>query len=270
MAYASLIVYILVLFIRPQEWVPGLLNVSVMNYVMAVALFFTLLEVAGNEWRFKGSPQNWLVLGFFVAVVLSNVFDFQMPFYYAGTKVAFTEFGKIILLYFLISINLQSLRQVKGFIAAIIIGCLFMAIHGILQIHTGNGFGADSPPLFIPQENAYRIIAFGPWSDPNDLAQVLVMVLPFLISGIHRPGVLAPRRLVSLVLAGVIGYAIYLTGSRGGWLALAVMMISYFLLNFRTKKSAIVLGVLALVGLMAFAPARHARRVRERPHRRMG
>lgn len=255
MAYASLIVYILVLFIRPQEWVPGMMNISVMNYVMGVAIFATLLEMANNEWHFKNAPQNWLVLGFFIAVILSNVLSFQSWFNFHATQTAFTEFGKIILLYFLISINLRSIRRVKGFIVAIIIGCLFMTIHGILQIHTGFGFGSK-PPLFIPQENAYRIVAFGFFDDPNDVAQALVVALPFLISGIHRPGIATPRRLVSLVLAGVIGYGIYLTGSRGGWLSLAVMTVSYFLLNFRHKKISLVLGVLAVVGLMALAPAR--------------
>ena len=256
MAYASLIVYILVLFIRPQDWVPGMLNLPIIMPVIGVAIFATVLEMGNKEWHFKDAPQNWLVLGFFIAVVLSNVLSFQSWFNFHATLTAFTEFGKIVVLYFLISINLRSLRQVKGFIAAVILGCLFMAIHGILQIHTGNGFGSDTPPLFIPGENSYRIVAFGAWADPNDLAQALVMVLPFLISGIHRPGVAAPRRLVSLGLAGVIGYAVYLTGSRGGWLALAVMTISYFLLNFRVKKIAVVFGVLVLGGLMALAPAR--------------
>jgi O-antigen ligase len=258
LAYASLIVYVLLLFIRPWDWVPAMLNWHIMTVVTGVAIFTTLLEMVNREWHFKDAPQNWLVLGFFVAVVASNLFCFQRPFYFAGTKLAFTEFGKIILLYFLISINLRSLRQVKGFIAVVIIGCLFMAIHGILQIHTGSGFGSqlESLPLFVPQTQDYRIRAFGAWADPNDLAQALVMVLPFLISGIHRPGVAAPRRLVSLVLAGVIGYGIFLTGSRDGWLALAVMTIAYFLLNFRVKKIAVVFGVLALLGLMIVAPSR--------------
>jgi O-antigen ligase len=232
-----------------------MLNFNIMDYVMGAAIFLTLIEIGNKQWRFKDGPQNWLVLGFFVAVAVSNLFDFQLPFYIAGTMFALKGFGKVILLYFLISINLRTIRQVKGFIAAIIIGTLFIAVHGILQIHTGAGFGGQAP-LYIPQENAYRTIAFGFFNDPNDVAQALVVVLPFLINGIHRPGITAPRRLLNLFLAGVVGYAVYLTGSRGGWLALAVVMISYFLLNFRQKKLSIVLAGLALVGLLGVAPSR--------------
>jgi O-antigen ligase len=255
LAYASLIVYILLLFIRPQEWVPGILNLPIITPVMCVAILATFMEVAGGKWHFKDVPQNWLVLGFFGAVIASNLLSFQQPLNFGVTLDVTREFGKIILLYFLIAINLKTIRQVKGFILAIIIGCLFIAVHGILQIHTGAGFGGLLP-LYVSQEHAYRIIAFGFFSDPNDVAQALLVALPFLISGIHRPGIAAPWRLVSLVAAGVIGYAIFLTGSRGGWLALAVMMVAYFLLNFRQKKISVVLGILALGGLLMFAPAR--------------
>ena len=261
MAYGSLILYTLVLFIRPQEWVPGMLNFSIMNlgimdFIMGFAILATLLELAKGEWHFKDAPQNGLALGFFIAVILSNVLSRQSWFNFHATLTAFTGFGKIILLYFLIAIDLKSIRQVKGFIVAIIIGCLFMAIHGILQIHTGYGFGNQAPLPPIPPETKYRIVAFGFFDDPNDVAQALIVVMPFLISGIHRRGIAAPWRLVNLVLAGVIGYGIFLTGSRGGWLALAVMTISYFLLNFRHKKISMVLGVLAVAALMAFAPSR--------------
>ena len=111
-------------------------------------------------------------------------------------------------------------------------------------------------PLFIPQENVYRIVAFGFFNDPNDLALALVVALPFVISGIHRPGASAPGRLLNLVLAGVLGYGIFLTNSRGGWLALAVMTMSYVLLNFRLKKSAVVVGILLMAALMVLAPGR--------------
>ena len=268
MAYATLIVYVLVLYIRPQEWVPGMQNWSVMTPVVGLAMLATLVELAKNQWRFKDAPQNWLVLGFFVAVVVSNMFSFAMPFYRKGTVLALTEFWKIVVLYFLISINLTTPKRIRGFMVAIIIGCLFMAVHGILQIHTGAGFGGQEP-IRNWIENSTRIQAFGFFEDPNDLALALVVALPFVISGIHRPGVSAAERLLCLAVAGVLGYAIFLTDSRGGWLALAVMLMSYVLLNVRLKKSAVVLGILLMAALMTLAPGRvssiydeRARRVR--------
>jgi len=257
LAYISLIIYVLVLFLRPQEWVPGMLNVSIVKYVVGATIFATLLEMGNNKWRFKDAPQNWLVLGFFVAVVVSNAFSFAQLFYLRGTADAFTSFWKIALLYYLISIHLTTARRVRGFMLAIIAGCLFMSVHGILQMKTDAmvGFGG-MPPLFVPQENAYRIVAFGFFNDPNDLALALVVALPFVISGIHRPGASAPGRLLNLGVAGVLGYGIFLTNSRGGWLALAVMSMSYLLLNFRLKKSAVVAGILLMAALMVLAPGR--------------
>jgi hypothetical protein len=262
LAYASLIVYVLVLFIRPQEWVSWMMSFDLMDYVAGFAAFATVLGMAKNKWRFKDAPQNGLALGFFVAVVLSNVFCFQSPFNFHATLSAFTTFGKIIFFYYLISINVRTARQVRGLIVAIIIGCLFMSVHGILQIHTGSGFGGDNPevlsarPLHIVLEGTTRIQAFGFFADPNDLALALVVALPFVVNVIHRPESSAPARLLCLGLAGVLGYAIFLTNSRGGWLALAITMMSYALLSFRLKKFAVVLGVLLAAGLMMLAPGR--------------
>jgi O-antigen ligase len=261
LAYASLIAYVLILFIRPQEWVSWMLNLNIMVFVAGFAVFATLIGIASNKWRFKNAPQNVLVFWFFVAVLVSNLLCFESPFNKRPTLFAFTNFGKVVFFFFLISINLRTARQVRGLIVAVIIGCLFMSIHGILQIHTGSGFGAgvNSPsalPLNMVYEHTQRIQAFGFFADPNDLALALVVALPFVINVIHRPGSSAPARLLCLGIAGVLGYAIFLTNSRGGWLALAITTMCYLLLNFRMKKIAVVTGILFTVGLMMLAPGR--------------
>jgi O-antigen ligase len=231
-----------------------MLDFDVMDYVAGFAIFATLLGMANNKWRFKDSPHNGLVLGFFVAVVLSNVFCFQGPFNYHATLFALTTFWKIIFFYYLISMNLQTARQVNGLIVAMIIGCLFLSVHGILQVHTGSGFGGQEP--LYPADGTTRIQAFGFFSDPNDLALALVVALPFVINVIHRPESSVPARLLCLGVAGVFGYAIFLTNSRGGWLALGITMPSYVLLNFRLKKFLVVVGILLMVALMMLAPSR--------------
>jgi O-antigen ligase len=260
LAYASLIVYVLILFIRPQEWVSWMLNLHIMIFVAGFAVFATLIGIANNKWRFKNAPQNGLVFAFFAAVVLSNLLCFESPLNLHPTLFAFTNFGKIVFFYYLISINLQTAKQVRGLIVAVIIGCLFMSIHGILQIHTGSGFGAGVSPFALPlnmiYEHTLRIQAFGFFADPNDLALALVVALPFVVNVIHRPRSSAPARLLCLIIAGLLGYAIFRTNSRGGWLALAITTMSYLLLNFRVKKIAVVVGILLTVGLMMLAPGR--------------
>ncbi len=260
MAYASLIAYVLILFIRPQEWVSWMLRLNIMDWLAGFAVFATLIGIANNKWRFKNAPQNGLVFGFFAAVLLSNLLCFESPLNLHPTLFALTNFGRIVFFFYLISINLQTVGQVRGLIAVTIIGCLFMSIHGILQIHTGSGFGGVTPeiPSGLPlsEHGTLRIQAFGFFADPNDLALALVVALPFVVNVIHRPGSSAPARLLCLAIAGVLGYAIYLTQSRGGWLALAITTMCYLLLNFRMKKIAVVTGILFAAGLMMLAPAR--------------
>jgi O-antigen ligase len=227
-----------------------------MVFVVGAAMLATLLELANSKWRFKDAPQNWLVLGFFIAVVVSNAFSFAQPMNLTSTLNAFREFWKIALLYYLISINLTTPKRVRGFVLAIIVGCVFMSVHGILQIYTGSGFGGQLPLDMMALEGTMRIQAFGFFQDPNDLALALVVAMPFVFSGIHRRGASAPARLINFGVAAVLGYGIFLTNSRGGWLALAVTMMSYVLLNFRLKKVAVVAGILLMTALMMLAPGR--------------
>lgn len=254
MAYFFLLVYVLVLMIRPQEWIPFLqgqiLGFGILDFVVAAILVTWVASIRGRKVTWKEPPQNLLMLGLFFAALMSHV----RHTFLAAFIQTFVDFGKIVLLYFFIVTLVNTQKRIKGFIACVVIGTLFMAGHGILQAHWGYGFGAQLPRTI---HGITRIRAFGFFNDPNDLALILVAMMPFLMTTVvSRFQNIGKRALSALALIPVL-YAVYLTNSRGGWLSLGAMGVAFLYLNF-SKKLAVVLAVIMFAALVARGPSRMA------------
>ena len=254
-AYAGLLLFTAALFIRPQAWAPllrgfSLFGFGLMDFIMGFALLAWFAEIGQKGWKFKKIPQNWLMLGLVSAVFMSHMRHTNL-----GDAIsAVGEFGKVFIYYILIASLLTSTRRVKGLISMMVIGCLFMSIHGIMQAHTGAGFGGAAP--LIQHGELIRVRAFGTFHDPNDLALILVTCLPFLFGEVLSGENTAPWRFLNLLPIPFLLYCIYLTNSRGGWLALAVMALVFCLIYLRKKFLGIVLGILAVPVVFMLGPSR--------------
>ena len=146
MGYALLLVYTLLIFVRPMEWVPGLLGVPILDFVVAATLLGWLVALSSKtSFRPLAAPHGWLVLGFFVATLMSHV----SHGYLSAFQYTFESFGKVVLLYYLVATLLTTRTRLRGLVAAMVVGCLFMSLHGILQIHRGAGF-AGMLPMYYP------------------------------------------------------------------------------------------------------------------------
>ena len=249
MAYIALLLYTGTLFFRPQDWVPGLVGFPVVDVAIGLALVTWAGHLAVHRWRIKDAPQNWLMLGLYLAVLMSHV----RHTYFAALVRDFQVFGKLVLIYFLVASVATSVKRVRAVILVMMAGCLFMAIHGILQIHTGVGFGGMKPTV---SEGFVRAKAFGVFNDPNDLALVLVTAIPFLLSGALTRGRSLTVRIASCAALAPMLYCVYLTNSRGGWLALAVMLLAYLYLHLPYKKMALAMAVAVLPIVFYLGPER--------------
>ncbi len=254
MAYFFLLVYVLVLMIRPQEWIPSLqgqiLGFGILDFVVAAILVTWVASLRGRKVTWKEPPQNLLMLGLFFAALMSHV----RHTFLAAFIQTFADFGKIVLLYFFIVTLVNTPKRIKRFIGCVVIGTLLMAAHGIVQAHWGYGLGGQLPRTI---HGVTRIRSFGFFNDPNDLALILVAMMPFLMTTVvSRFQNMGKRALSALALIPVL-YAVYLTNSRGGWLSLGAMGLAFLYLNF-SKKLAVVLAVIMFAALVAMGPSRMA------------
>ncbi|MBI5381751.1 MAG: O-antigen ligase family protein, partial [Opitutae bacterium] len=109
--------------------------------------------------------------------------------------------------------------------------------------------------------------ASGSFGIPNSLAALLLLVLPAASALALRPGIGAARRLAWSALAAWYAFGLYLTISRGGWLACALALAAAPLLMGRLPKArrvglalgALAVGVALVAGLYFAAPRVRAR-----------
>jgi putative inorganic carbon (hco3(-)) transporter len=241
MSFALFIVYILFTYLRPFETiVPDLapyrpmLILWALTFISAGARALTRNEVAARPIHF------WLLGALIVTIALSQIAN-QWA---GGALPAVAEFSTAAMLMVLCLLNLTSLRRLQ--ITCVVIACsvVFLAGLSIYSFHTGfmatelvlRQVASDDEEVDTPAEVQdyaapaddktgtflIRVRSVGFLNDPNDFAQTMVMVLP-LLWWFYAPG----RKLRNLVVVAVpvalLGYATYLTHSRGALLGIAAL-----------------------------------------------
>lgn len=253
-SFAVLATYLVVLYIRPMDWhtlpVYGLqiMGLGLMDFITILALAAWAGKRAAQGGRLMRSATDWMVLGLFLAALMSHVAHTFLGMFIT----TFTDFGKVILLYFIVVNILDARWKVKAFAVLLVLVTAFMAVHGVLQIHRGYGFDGQLP--MIQGVDTVRIKAFGIFEDPNDLGLTLVVAMPFLLMTVTaRRGVFT--RIGAMGLLGLLGYALYLTNSRGAFVAVVVTGFVFFYRRFG-RVLGVALGTLLVLGVMVYAPSR--------------
>jgi putative inorganic carbon (hco3(-)) transporter len=223
MTFAMTIIFMIMVFWRPQEWlVPQLYGVPLLDGVVYISLLTFALEISEKRVRLpKQMPQFYLLTGLWVAAMISHV----VHGYFGGFTLAMQEVFKYCLFTLLLISVMDRTSRIRTVAAVMVFMTCFMAVHAVMQQRTGYGFGGQRP-LWIPPRlgnPAYtRSTFFGIFNDPNDLGQMLVAAMPLVYA--------LPRRLrgfhwvwtTALVALLYAGYAA--TESRGAFVGLVAMI----------------------------------------------
>lgn len=271
MSFALFIVYILATYLRPFEMFAPQLNVfRPMLILLALALVASTARALARG-DLGARPVHFGLLAFLVAAIGVSQVANQWA---GGALVAIGDFSASALLMVLCFLNLNSLKRVQATCIAIACSVVFLAVVGIYSFHTGYKADelvlrqnpadkeamAEAGPVeegVVPAQDDsgryfYRLRSMGFLNDPNDFAQVMVMVLP-LLWWAHRPGRWGRTLLVVAAPAAVLGYAIYLTQSRGALLGVGMLMLlaSYRILGAIKTGFLVALAVIAM-GAISF------------------
>lgn len=248
MAFFILLLYIICIYLRPAEWIPAIYGWQLLDILAIVTIFLWIFAGTGSRIRFVKVPQNIFMLGFLGALVVSHL----SHFYFYGALSAFIDFSKTVIMFFLIVNLVNSTKKFKITISLLIILTLILAIQGIIQHRTG--FGLAGQPL----TKDGRITWIGIFNNPNDLALALVMIVPFLLNSIFGSSP-ARYKIICLPILGILLYAIYLTNSRGGMVALSAVVFFYFLFRLIRKRYpifGIIIGIILVALLFTHGPSR--------------
>ena len=100
--YVGLLNYLMFLYVRPQDFIPGIVGLPVMLFLGSATLAFTVLHMAlkKNPLGLSRVPNNYLMVWFLAAIAVSHLANLNLH----GMTETVREFLPTFLLYFMIAI----------------------------------------------------------------------------------------------------------------------------------------------------------------------
>lgn len=260
MSFAIYLIFLAFIYVRPFEtfW-PGLEAYRPMLVLSGTCLVVATFAVL-SRGAVAARPRHFALLGGFVlAVVLSLVVNGDGP---GAALEAMFEFSFSAIVFCVTVMCVNSVTRLRSACLVLAFAMVALAAGGIAAYYRGfmveqlvlrqgvdsEGTGAMLDPDAIPADDDsglffWRVRSVGFLADPNDFAQMLVAALPLLWALWVRRRWL--RNLVLVLLPTfVVGWAMYLTHSRGALVALSAVLF------FAVRRS---IGVVASGALIAVA-----------------
>jgi putative inorganic carbon (HCO3(-)) transporter len=242
-AYRGLILFTILLYLRPNELLPiGTFPVVKILTISTLAIYF--LDRIGQGGSLSVIPRPFRYLLIMDALAVMSI---PMGLDPASSFGAFTDLFLKILLIFLLMINVVTSYQRLRFIIEVTV--VSAAIVGAMTL-------AD----FVQGKNLvgyYRASGAlgGIFENPNDLSLSLNMLIPFAVYlGLTRRNPL--MRFMYFVCAIVLGATSVVTYSRAGFLSMALGGTFFIVKISRRYPAAMAVGAVGGLGLLASSPGR--------------
>jgi putative inorganic carbon (hco3(-)) transporter len=244
-------VFVVSWFLHLAARVPilGAIHFDILLVAMAGTAIFLGQKTEGPASTGNQLGKILFVLGGYILLTLPFV---QFP----GSVLnrGLETFVKAAIFYFFTVGFVVTETRLKAFMLTFL-GCQSFRVLEPVYLHLTVGYWGDR--AYMSGENLNRLA--GAPSDiinPNGLAFVVVTVLPFLffLSRSSRVSLM-----VSLILAPPLLYALMLTGSRSGVVAVAVMAVGIMFKSKHKLGIAILLGILGVIMFIRLDPAQKDR-----------
>jgi O-antigen ligase len=238
--YLGMLVFLGLLYLRPEESFPALAGARMTLLVSLAVLFAWAVNALLTRRPFLGQlPIVRCFVGFFVVAVGSTALADASTL----TEVAL-ELVKLLILFILFVHLVDSERRVHSATGALVLFTAILGARTIWQYQHGDAYF---------EEGEARALATGIFGDPNDLALVMAMALPLALGALMGARCWWTR-LWNLAAVPVLVWTIFVTNSRGGMLALAAGVLLFF--GRRMGRAGAVAGAMAVLLMFSFGPSR--------------
>jgi putative inorganic carbon (hco3(-)) transporter len=275
MVFALFILYVALTYLHPGQIVPALAPYRITYWVGMAGLVVAI----GSLLTRKGSPLASVQLGALIVFTAVMAVSLMLAERWLSAPLqTLPRFAPSLTMFLLAMCSVTSLRRLRIVLGCVIVLTTALMVQGAAAYHFGYNASlflldrtaaGDDADAFVPDDAAVdelgdgvpddlerrdlwweppRIRALGFMHDPNDLAMGMVVALG-LIGGAWKPR-LQLRHLLLAGAAAALVYGIYLTRSRGGAVALVVL-----LWRVAAHRLGRVPAFLVLLGLTAGAAA---------------
>jgi len=203
-AFFWLSAFYLVYCARPEDWIPGLYYIPLAKISGIFAVLGMMFSLGKTKRKFRDLPRETIyLLSIICLMVLAALFS---PVWKGGAMFHTLDFAKVLIVFvltFLLVTDFFKFRRVI-FIqtASVVVVCLIsVAKHG------------GHPRL--------EGVLGGIYSNPNDLAFAIVLSMPFCLAFLLSTRGALRKAVWSVSMLVMLG-AVFMTGSRGGFITLVV------------------------------------------------
>lgn len=260
MSFLVLLLTVAVYLIRPSEWIPGMelrWNL-ILNILGAIALLWATI----NERTRVVMDRTWgFAILFLIFMILSNLAHAQFDTISVYLPGMLTN----ILVFLLIPVSLKTIKQAEVFLLFLVCIVLFICYQCYVQATVGENW-AGIPALqrrsIELQESGPAIYTYTPqavwvgvFKDPNDLGLLLICFLPLTFAKALFTKTSAIARLFWTAAMVTMVYTVYLTNSRGTFVALLASVAAFFIIKYRSLVG-LVMASSAGILLLTVGPSR--------------
>lgn len=244
--FFGLILYLVLLYVRPQDFIPQLEKARIALSLAGLILvsFFTFKVVRRERISFLASRQHLLVFALLAIVPLSNLVNFRIGSAWDGFNIFLTVF----LLFYLIASIADDFRRFRTVCWTLVASTAAICVNALIQKFRGYDL--------VGQETILgRVHWIGLFGDPNDFALLVNSMLPFVLVNLFDRGARVVAKIGLAIVGALFVVTIYYTNSRGGFVALLLILLVFSLRRWGVVKG-LALGAVFLVLGLLFSPSR--------------
>jgi O-antigen ligase len=249
-AFTWTLVFTAILFLRPQDVIPPLAFLHLAE--LSAILGLTSLVLGRLQRR---QPITQVTVELAAVLAFGAIILFTAPFsiWIGGSIGVFTDlYAKVILVYLLAVNVLESPDRLERLTWVLVLSVGYIGFRAVLDYVRGvNMVGHGT-----------RVMGSvgGIMQNPNDLALNMVSFLPLAAFSAMRP-VSPIKRLLAAGCALCMLGAIVASGSRGGFLGFAAMVLVLAAFAVRQRPGIVIAGALAVICALPVLPANYWRRI---------
>ncbi len=227
------------IYLRPEDTFSQLQGMRLTLWVSLGTILAAFVHMVLKREPIVRTPLNGMLFGFMACVVIST--------YRVGISEEAAEDVTRLLIITLLIVNLiRDAAKFRTFVTAMLVFTTYVAGYAMYLYFTGKA---------LDHHGVMRAQGTGIFSDPNDLAASIVAGLALALarfasspSGISRAAYMG---LSAFFVGGVL-----FTNSRGGMVALIVVVAGFLLVFVRMKTFALGMAAIAALALLTFGPSR--------------